>query len=151
MLRLLDLREDKDLNQTDIAKILNIDRSQYSKLELDICKITSDKLITLSKYYNTSTDYILGLTNTMTTYKKNEKDINLKLKYLRKLKKLKSIDIANLLNISQPQYSSIENGKFRLTHDKLITLAYFYETSVDYILGLTNESKPYPKPPFEIK
>ena len=71
MLRLIDLREDKDLKQKQIAKLLNIDRSQYSKLELEVYKLTSDKLIILSNYYNTSVDYILGLTNISKSYPRN--------------------------------------------------------------------------------
>ena len=39
----------------------------------------------------------------------------------------------------------IETGKNTLQVDHLIKLAKFYETSTDYILGLTNEMKPYPK------
>ena len=148
MLRLIDLREDKDLTQSDIAKILNIDRSHYSKLELGVYKLTSDKLIILSNYYNTSIDYILGITNEIKSY--NDGDGNLKLFSLRKSKCLKSVDLANVLKISQPQYSALENGRSLLTSDKLVTLSNYYNTSVDYILGLTNEVIPYPKLPFEI-
>ena len=53
--------------------------------------------------------------------------------------------IATLLGIQQNSYSQIENGINNLQIDHLIKLANFYNTSTDYILGLTNESKPYPK------
>ncbi len=149
MLRLIDLREDKDLKQKQIAKLLNIDRSQYSKLELEVYKLTSDKLIILSNYYNTSVDYILGITNEIKPYLRDFSE--LKLLKLRKLSNLKSYDVSKILNVSQPQYSALENNRSQLTHDKLIILSNFYGTSIDYILGLTDEVKPYPKTIFGIK
>ena len=149
MLRLIDLREDKDLKQKQIAKLLNIDRSQYSKLELEVYKLTSDKLIILSNYYNTSVDYILGITNEIKPYLRDFSD--LKLLKQRKLSNLKRYDVSQIVNVSQPQYSALENNRSQLTHDKLIILSNFYGTSIDYILGLTDEVKPYPKTIFGIK
>ncbi len=54
-------------------------------------------------------------------------------------------EVAKILGIQQNSYSQIETGKNTLQVDHLIKLAKFYETSTDYILGLTNEMKPYPK------
>ncbi|MCI9177492.1 MAG: helix-turn-helix transcriptional regulator [Clostridia bacterium] len=53
--------------------------------------------------------------------------------------------IAKMLGIQQNSYSQIETGVNTLQVDHLIKLANFYHTSTDYILGLTNEIKPYPK------
>ena len=69
----------------------------------------------------------------------------LRLKDLREDKDLKQEDIANLLNISQTNYSKYELGKVNIPINSLKVLASFFNTSVDYILGLTNETKPYPK------
>ena len=63
MNRLKDLREDKDLKQADIAKILNISQTNYSKYELEKINIPIETLKKLAIIYNTSLDYILGLTN----------------------------------------------------------------------------------------
>ncbi len=71
MNRLKDLREDRDLRQKDIAEIFNIDQSNYSKYELEKIDIPLKLLIKLSNFYNTSTDYILGLTNEIKPYPKN--------------------------------------------------------------------------------
>ena len=68
MLRLKDLREDKDLLQKDIAKILKTTREQYSRYETGVRFIPVYHLETLAKFYNTSVDYILGLTNEITPY-----------------------------------------------------------------------------------
>ena len=59
--RIRALREDKDLSQSDIAKMLNISQSTYSRYENGNLDIPTEILISLSKYYNVSVDYILGL------------------------------------------------------------------------------------------
>ena len=56
--RLKELREDKDLLQKDIAKILNMSQRGYSHYENDV-NIPNDILIKLAHFYKTSTDYIL--------------------------------------------------------------------------------------------
>lgn len=60
---LKDLREDHDLFQKDIAKILNTSQSYYAQYENGKRPLPIEHLITLAKFYNVSTDYILGLTN----------------------------------------------------------------------------------------
>lgn len=73
-------------------------------------------------------------------------DIKLeRLKGLRENKDLKQEEIAKTLNITQSAYSYYELGKRQIPSDALIKLAIFYNTSVDYILGLTDVRKPYPK------
>lgn len=59
--RIRDLREDKDLSQSQIAEILNISQSTYSRYESGYLDVPSEVLIALSKFYNVSVDYILGL------------------------------------------------------------------------------------------
>jgi transcriptional regulator with XRE-family HTH domain len=61
--RLRDIREDKDLKQSDIAKALNTSQGYYSKYELGKRELPVHHLITLCKLYNVSADYILGFTN----------------------------------------------------------------------------------------
>lgn len=53
--------------------------------------------------------------------------------------------IAELLHIKQNTYSQYENGQRQIPLDLLIQLAAFYQTSTDYLLGITDDSKPYPK------
>ena len=59
--RLRELREDNDLTQSDIAKILNTTQQVYSRYEKGINQIPIHHLITLCKFYKVSADYILGL------------------------------------------------------------------------------------------
>lgn len=68
MNRLKDLREDKDLYQKDIAKLINIDQSNYSKYELEKINIPVETLKKLALFHKTSIDYILGLTNVKEPY-----------------------------------------------------------------------------------
>ena len=68
MLRFKDLREDKDLLQKQIAMILNVTQQQYSRIELGINQCSYEQLIKLANFYNTSIDYILGLTNIKEPY-----------------------------------------------------------------------------------
>ncbi len=69
----------------------------------------------------------------------------LRLKDLREDHDLKQEEIAKVLNVSQTNYSKYELGKINIPINSLIILATFYNTSIDYLLGITNESKPYPK------
>ena len=66
-----------------------------------------------------------------------------RIKELRKNNNLKMSEIANLLEISVELYSLYENGKREISISKLSKLAKFYNTSIDYILGITNEKSPY--------
>lgn len=58
-----ELREDADLSQTDMAKILNCSQVAYSYYEIGKRDIPTEVLINLAKYHNCSVDYLLGLTN----------------------------------------------------------------------------------------
>ena len=68
MERLRDMREDKDLYQADIAKILNVSQQTYSRYENDDISIDKDSLIKLALFYNTSVDYLLELTDERKPY-----------------------------------------------------------------------------------
>ena len=61
--RLRDLREDKDMTQTEIAKILFTSQTVYSRYERGYLTIPVEHLLILADFYNVSTDYILGRTN----------------------------------------------------------------------------------------
>ena len=61
--RIRDLREDRDLNQTEVAKMLGMSQTGYSKYETGENDIPTAILIKLARFYNTSIDYLLGETN----------------------------------------------------------------------------------------
>ena len=70
-MRIRDLREDKDLTQREVAEILHIKQNTYSQYENGQRQIPLDFLIALAKFYQTSTDYILGLTDNPVPYNWN--------------------------------------------------------------------------------
>ena len=61
--RLRDLREDMDLQQIDVAKVLGTTQPQYSRYETGERELPVRHLVTLADFYNVSADYILGRTN----------------------------------------------------------------------------------------
>ena len=61
--RIRDLREDKDLTQTELAKMLGMSQTGYSKYETGENDIPTSILIQLSRFYEVSIDYLLGETN----------------------------------------------------------------------------------------
>ena len=58
--RIRDLREDRDLTQTQVARMLGMSQTGYSKYETGENDIPTAVLIKLSRFYNTSIDYLLG-------------------------------------------------------------------------------------------
>ncbi len=70
-MRLKELREDKDITQKSIAEFLHIKQNTYSQYENGDRCIPINALIALAEYYNTSVDYILGLTDERRPYSKS--------------------------------------------------------------------------------
>ena len=68
--RLRDLREDKDLKQADLAKLLAVHQTTYSDYELNRLNIPVSVLHTLADFYSVSIDYLLGRTNRKEPYPK---------------------------------------------------------------------------------
>lgn len=68
-----------------------------------------------------------------------------RLREIREDKDLKQDDVARALGIKQQQYSEYERGTVLISIEKLDKLADFYDTSVDYLIGRTDERKPYKK------
>lgn len=69
--RLKDIREDRDLNQENIATVLKITRQQYQLYESGKRELKLNQLITLCRYYNLSPEYVLGFTDTPKRLPKN--------------------------------------------------------------------------------
>lgn len=69
--RIRDLREDHDLTQTKLAKLIGMSQTGYSKYETGENDVPTSILIKLALLYNTSVDYILGLTNEKKSYRSN--------------------------------------------------------------------------------
>lgn len=67
--RLRDLREDCDLSQQEMANLLNVSQTTYSRYESGALDIPSASLIKLARFYKTSIDYLVGLTEHKKPYR----------------------------------------------------------------------------------
>lgn len=66
-----------------------------------------------------------------------------RLRELRQARELTQNELSKILNMSQTGYSKYETGENDVPITALVELAVYYETSIDYLVGLTNEKKPY--------
>jgi len=68
-----------------------------------------------------------------------------RIRNLREDSDLMQKDIADKLNVTQATYSRYESGVLDIPSGSLIKLAILHKTSIDYLVGLTNEKNPYPR------
>lgn len=132
-------RENLELKQKDIAKILNVNFTTVSGWETGKDTIPLRHLIKLANKYNLSLDYLFGLTS----YNKKYKPLNINLKLIGK--NLKSIRIQNhktqayiakMLNTSQSAYAHYENAIYLIPTSFIFNLSKIYDDfSIDLILG----------------
>lgn len=137
--RLRNIREDHDLSQSAIARILNVSRSTYSLWELGINIIPLGYLYKFAKYFNCSIDYIVNNSN-----KKNNtyKDINLNLKQLgeniKKYRKKNNISLENLaklLNVTQSCINRYEKGSIEISTYNLYKISEYLNVSIDELIN----------------
>lgn len=74
--RIRDLREDRDLTQTQMGEILHCSQRIYSNYERGDVDIPTHILIKLSEFHNTSVDYLLGLTNEKRPYPRKKSNLS---------------------------------------------------------------------------
>ena len=73
-LRLRVLREDRDMSQAAMAKLLKCSQQTYSRYESHTTEIPLESLIFLAEYYDTSTDYLLGITDQIKPYPRSNEN-----------------------------------------------------------------------------
>lgn len=136
--RLKDIREDNDLNQQAMAKILNTNRATYSMWELGINIIPLKDLCNFTDYFNLSIDYVLNLSNDKKT--KLIKGLDLKvlgnnIKTLRKKNHLSQRELATKLNISKTSIYKYEHGLTYITIPNLYNLSKLFNISINKLCG----------------
>ena len=137
--RLKDIREDNDISQEQMAKILKIPRSTYSMWEIGISIIPVPYLCEVSDYFNLSVDYVLGLTNNRS--KKNLiKGFDLKtlgnnLKEIRLKYDLSQENIADVLGVKQPCIYKYEKGIICISTSNLYKFSKEFKISMNEICG----------------
>ena len=141
--RLKELREEKNINQLELASIVNIDNSLLAKYEKEYYLIPIKHLNTLCNYFDVSIDYIFELTKKQ-SYKNSAKDIDaikmgIRLKELRKEHKLTQEKLAKELNMARSALANYERGRNVIATPFLYTICKKYNISADYLLGKIDE------------
>ena len=142
--RLLEIRNELNLTQQNIADILKIKRSTYKDYELQTAIIPIKHLITLSNYFDVSLDYLFGFTNNKQY--KNAKEIDkikagTRLKEFRKEHKLTQVKLASILNTTFSSIAFNEKGRNLIATPFLYQICQKYNISADYLLGKIDEPK----------
>ena len=136
---LLNLRDERELTQNDIAKILNTTQSNYNKWETGKNLPPLFHLNTLANYFNTSIDYLVGLTNVNFPTNKinviNKISCGNKILELRKDYNLTQRDLAKELNTSHSTLSAYESGKNLIIISFALELSKRYNISLDWLCG----------------
>ena len=140
--RLKLLREDKELSQDDISKILNITRQNYSRWETGELFAPLTHLNTLANYYNTNIDYLCGLSKDPTPTKAikeiNRELVGKRINTIRTKNNLSMRALAKVLNTSHSTISGYESGNTLIIISFALELASKYDVSLDWLIGRKN-------------
>ena len=141
--KLKDIREDNDINQEQMAKILGVPRSTYSMWEIGISIIPLKHLCDFADYFDVSLDYALGLTNNKNS-KNLIKGLNLELlgnniKTIRKRNNLSQENIAEILDVTQSCIVKYEKGKIFISTENVYKLAKEFKISMGELCGKTKK------------
>ena len=145
--KLIELREEKELKQYEVADILHIYKGLYNQYEREYIIIPIKHLNTLCNYFNASFDYIFSFTN-VPNYKTCTKEIDSlkvaeRLKEFRKEQGLTQEQLADILNIARSALANYERGRNIIATPFLYTICSKYHISADYLLGKIDEPKYY--------
>ena len=132
--RLIEIRENNNLSQRDLASILNVSKSTYARWETQEQIIPLNRLVDFCNYFKVSMDYALNLSN-VNKYKKPISSLDRKLignniKLIRKKFSLTQQNLADLLNTSHSTISAYEAGK------TLILTIFAYQICLKYNISL---------------
>lgn len=137
--KLFGLRDYYNLTQQSVGEILGVRQQTYAEWEKGRKIIPLKHLVTLAKYYNVSFDYILGFTKTKESYKDDalldKAIIGQKIIYIRKIYKLKQLDLAKSLNTSPSTICSYEKGNTLILTAFLYQICKEYDLSADWFLS----------------
>lgn len=141
--RFNDIREDSDISVKEISKILNINVDNYYDYANGRSNIPLEILNRYVNFFNVSFDYITGLSDIKKGYpgKIDIKKLKHRLKQIRKENGLSQNQIAYYAGDKQSTYWNYESGKSTIPISKLYLLAKYYNISIDYFVGKTDNKK----------
>lgn len=138
--RLKEIREDKDISQEKMSKILGISRPYYANIENKIRIITIEKLLIFNNYFNISFDYALGLTN-IRQYENLKIENKIDFKFIGKnIKRLRishnqtQEELASIIDVCQSSITHYETGDLKISTNNLCKIAKFYNISIDKLV-----------------
>mgnify|MGYP003571336815 CR=1 FL=1 len=141
--RIIELRTDNDLTQTDLGNIVDNKKSTVSNWENGNEIIPIIKLFKIAEYFNVSIDYLLKLSNVRRCFwlKKviNKNTVGNRIKEIRKDNNLTQRGLAKMLNTSHSTLSAYENGKTLILSAFAYQICYNYGVSFDWLLGLSDK------------
>lgn len=133
--RIKELRTEKGLTQQELAEILNVSSMSISFYENEQRKPDSDFIISVSKYFGVSTDYLLGKTYKRRIPREERFGaFSKRLKHVRELKGISQRQAAEDLKISPQNLSYYENGR-DAGYGLLVRMARYYDVTVEYLIG----------------
>lgn len=137
--RLIEIRENNNLSQRDLASILNVSKSTYARWETQEQIIPLNRLVDFCNYFKVSMDYALNLSNE-NKYKKTINSLDRKLignniKLIRKKFSLTQQNLADLLNTSHSTISAYEAGKTLILTIFAYQICLKYNISLDWLCG----------------
>lgn len=143
--KLKQLREEKELKQYELAKILGFHENGYGQFERETTLLPVKHLNTLSNFFEVSIDFLFNFTN-IKQYKNIKPQINLelsgkRLKELRKEYKLTQEKLAKFLNTTHTNIVGYEKGRYIIATPYLYMICKKYNISADYLLGKTDNPK----------
>ena len=133
--RLRDLREDKDLNQTQVATVLGMSQTGYSKYETGENDIPTQVLLRLADFYGVSVDYLLGRDETPAAQPPRGRSGRLQLAALRREHGMTQAQAAAMLGCSTSLYARYERGERPLPLPLAVKLADLYVVTLDRLAG----------------
>ena len=140
-----ELRLDSEKKQGEIAEFLSVKRNTYSKWENCINDMPLEKSNELANYYVTSLDYLLGLSHKRNHItERNTIDFKILAKRLYELRKEVEItqeELSEKLGFPQHTYAHYECGDRFPTTLKLLVVATYYNVSVDYLTGRSDDKE----------
>lgn len=141
--KLKDIREDNDISQEEMAKILGVIRSTYSLWELGINIIPLKNLCDFADYFNYSIDYVLGISNNRLS-KNLIKGLNLQklgsnMKKIRIKHELSQENVANLLGVTQACITRYEKGIICISTSNLYKFSREFKISLNELCGKTKK------------
>ena len=139
--KLIEIREDLNLRQKDIADILGITQQSYSLWENGSKVIPLKHLNNLCNYYNLNMDYVIGLSSIKYYNVINKKIdkilIGERLRKIRKDKNITQEELASILNTTHSTISAYESGKTTILTAFAYEICKRYNISMDYLCGRT--------------